>query len=146
MQAEIYWLFCAFMRAVFSLIKTAVACSFCSEVKLLLSSFSCHACRTPERVGKKDDEALGELIVRTYTGLRGHLNSLRQNNDLLDDYERFFTLYKGDDRQSLKERKDSVMREYTAGLKKADSELETLIKRFLADTEAWLHRQQKRTD
>jgi len=101
--------------------------------------------RTPERVGKIDDEALRALVVRTYTGLRGHLNSLRQNNDLLDDYERFFILHKGDDRQTLKERKDSILRKYTADLKNADRELEKLVKEFLADTEAWLRRQQKRT-
>ncbi|MFM0272383.1 hypothetical protein PQQ59_17475 [Paraburkholderia aspalathi] len=99
---------------------------------------------TPDRVGKIDDEALRALIVRTYTGLRGHLNSLRQSNALLDDYEQFYTLYKGDDRLTLHDRKQLIMLDYTHRLRKADLLLETLIKQFLADTEAWVHSKPKR--
>ncbi|MGP8439955.1 hypothetical protein ACT2FY_32310 [Paraburkholderia fungorum] len=98
---------------------------------------------TPDRVGKIDDEALRALIVRTYTGLRGHLNSLRQNNALIEDYEQFYTMHKDDDRLTLQQRKTSIMQEYTAGLKRADEELETLVKQFLADTEAWTRSKQK---
>jgi hypothetical protein len=127
-----------------TLLKTPANGFYSSVVPLSTDSLIVYS-RTPERVGKIDDEDLRALVVRTYTGLRGHLNSLRQNNDLLDDYERFFTLHKGDDRQTLKERKDSILQEYTAGLKNGDRELEKLVKQFLADTGTWVSHQQDRT-
>ncbi|RFU46978.1 hypothetical protein [Paraburkholderia sp. DHOC27] len=99
--------------------------------------------RTPERVGKIDDEALRALVVRMYTGLRGHLNSLRQNNALVDDYERFYTTPMDGDWLGVQQRKQSIMQDYTARLKIADGELKKLVEKFLSDTEAWLRRQQK---
>jgi hypothetical protein len=123
--------------------KTPKSGFFSSVVPLNTDSLIVYS-QTPERVGKIDDEALRVLIVRTYTGLRGHLNSLRQNNALVEDFEEFYILHKADDRPTLQQRKHSIMQEYTASLKKADGLLETLITQFLADTEAWIRSKQRR--
>lgn len=125
--------------------KTPANGFFSSVVPLGVDSLIVYS-HTPDRVGKIDDEALRALIVRTYTGLRGHLNSLRQSNALIEDYEQFYTLHKGDDRLTLQDRKRLILQDYTFRLQKADLLLETLIKQFLADTAAWISSKQKRAD
>ncbi|KPD18842.1 hypothetical protein ADM96_08320 [Burkholderia sp. ST111] len=118
---------------------------FSSVVPLGIDSLIVYS-HSPERVGKIDDEALRALIVRTYTGLRGHLNSLRQNNTLIEEYEQFYNLLIENDGPTLRQRKQLIMQDYTARLKTADGTLETLITQFLADTETWIRSKQKRTD
>jgi hypothetical protein len=122
--------------------KTPASGFFASVVPLGTDSLIVYS-RTPERVGKIDDEDLRALVVRTYTGLRGHLNSLRQNNDLIEDYEQFFTLHQDNPRPMIQLRKHSIMQDYTASLQKADRVLEKLVQQFLVHTRAWLSLQQK---
>ncbi|MEX3982796.1 hypothetical protein AB4Y45_27870 [Paraburkholderia sp. EG287A] len=94
------------------------------------------------RIGKIDDEALRMLIVQLYTRLRGHLNSLQQNNSVVKQYERIVSEQRFDEKSSVLERKREGLREHTASLKGADDELARLITEFLTTTDVWLRAQQ----
>jgi hypothetical protein len=93
------------------------------------------------RIGKIDDEALRTLIVQLYTRLRGHLNSLGQNNALIEEYDRITSEQRFMEKSSLLEAKQEALREYTAMLQGADKELESLATEFMTVTEAWLRHQ-----
>lgn len=97
---------------------------------------------SPSRVGKIDDEALRTLIVRMYTGLRGHLNSLRQNNTLVEQYTQLY--WDQNLPPMYKEMHRRAMVTYSADLQKADEELTELVESFLADTRAWIDRQRSK--
>ncbi|MFW6851807.1 hypothetical protein [Burkholderia gladioli] len=94
---------------------------------------------TPQRVGKIDDHELRRLVVYTYTGLRGHLNSLQQNSTLVSELNQLYiTLGHSNSNNSHIQRQEETMRDLTEGLKKNSNDLKDLIDKFLEKTEAWL--------
>jgi hypothetical protein len=101
---------------------------------------------SPERVGKIDDPELRRLVVYTYTGLRGHLNSLRQNNVLVEEFEQSYralpTMPPLVATPSHMQRQWQALRDFTTGLQGGSKELADLVERFLSETEAWLRRKQ----
>ncbi|WCM24552.1 hypothetical protein NDK50_27490 [Paraburkholderia bryophila] len=94
------------------------------------------------RIGKINDEALRTLIIQLYTRLRGHLNSLGQNNALIEEYDRITSEQQFMEKYSLLETKQEALREHTAMLKGADKELEGMATEFMTATATWLRRHQ----
>jgi len=58
-------LFCRSARTLMSFNKTTVACSFCAEVKLLLSNLSCHACHASNANALDGCDFVGIFILDT---------------------------------------------------------------------------------